>query len=151
MPLQRSPTSSLSTTNAQVQSEPDIPSKMDQEFESSFVAVRSKRLRTESPGDTDQFTEFKNEIKSMLSSWKTDQDSAFALWKSDQDSLFKKLVSDITEVKIKCNDIQKSNQELEKSLEFINKQYDEMQSSLKMLEREKKENRDCLLSLEVKI
>lgn len=152
MPLQRSPTSSNST--AQVQSEPDIPSKMNLEFESSFVSTRNKRLRIESQEgdtDTDKFTEFKNEIKNMLCLWKTDQDSAFATWKSEQDSMFKKLVLDITEVKSKCNDIQKTNQELEKSLEFINRQYDEMQSRIKALEREKKENRDSLLSLEGKI
>lgn len=151
MPLQRSPTSSTATTNAMAQSEPDIPSKMDQEFESSFVSIRSKRLRTESPGESDRFTEFTKEIKHMLSSWKTDQDSALASWKSDQDSILKKLVADITEVKIKCSGIQESNRELERSLEFITTQYDDLQSRIKVLEKDKKENRDCLLSLEGRI
>lgn len=151
MPLQRSPTQSSTTSGSQVQSEPDIPTKIGQEFESSFVCVRNKRLRTESPKDDDRFAEFKNEIKDLLKSWKTEQDSALASWRADQDLVLKKLVSEIGEVKVKCNDIQKSYQELEKSLEFMNGQYEEMQTRIQNLEKDKKENRECILALETKI
>lgn len=151
MPLQRSPTPSGPTMSFQVQSEPDIPSKIGQEFESSFVSVRNKRLRTESSKDDDRFEEFKNEIKTLLISWKTEQDSVLTSWKSEQDSVLKKIVSDISEVKVKCSDIQKCYQEFEKSLEFINGQYEEMQTRIKKLEMDKKENRDCIALLETKI
>ncbi|VVC86431.1 unnamed protein product [Leptidea sinapis] len=151
MPLQHSPNKSNASANKQVQSEPDIPSKVSQEYDSSFVSVRSKRLRTDSHSETDRLSELKDEIKNMLCSWKTEQNSALASWKNAQDSILKKLVSDLAEVKSQCNTIQKSNQDIERSLEFINKQYEELRLKMITLEKENKANRSSILLLESKI
>ncbi|CAG9790279.1 unnamed protein product [Diatraea saccharalis] len=151
MPLQRSPSYSSSPAGSRVQSEPDIPLKVGQDIDNSFVCVRNKRLRTESPEDNDRFSDFKNEIKSLLTSWKSEQDSILTSWKSDQDSMLKKLTSDVGEVKLTCSNIQKCNQELEKSLEFVSKQFEDMRTRTKKLEKDKKENQACILSLEAKI
>lgn len=134
-----------------MRSESDIHAMMELETEILFASNRQKRQRTDSPVDSDSLKDLHKEIIAMLQSWKAEQNSTFASWKAEQEKILKKLVTDISEVKEKCTNIEKTNMELERTLEFINKEYEDIKSRILVLEKDKKENRDCLINLEAKV
>lgn len=100
---------------------------------------RQKRPRAESSSPKNELADFKLEIKHLLTSWK-----------SDQDAILSKLVSDISELKALNSTIQKSNLEIEKSMEFMNIKYEEISNHIMSLEKERSESRKCILDLEKK-
>ncbi|CAG5032493.1 unnamed protein product [Parnassius apollo] len=71
----------------------------------------------------------KDELLSMLTNWK-----------KDQDLILSKLCSDIAELKQQNANIQSTNIEMEKALTFISTQYEDMNTKIINLERERKEN-----------
>lgn len=102
-----------------------------------YVSQRQKRPRETSE---ENFSDFKSEIKSILEDWKT-----------SQNSLLNKLVSEIAEIKQQNTHIKKSNEDIEKALEFINLQYEDMNNKITILEEERKEYKLYITELETKI
>jgi septal ring factor EnvC (AmiA/AmiB activator) len=140
--VQRTPPASPSkAANIQSQSESDS-SSIDKQEPSRKVTTRSKRLRMESSPhgpecDQTNFTEFKQELLSMFSTWRVEQSGTLS-----------KLVADVAALKTQCSEIHKSNLEIEASITFINVQFEEMKERITKLEIERNQNRDCLISLE---
>jgi hypothetical protein len=87
--------------------------------------------------DQTNFTEFKQELLSMFSTWRVEQSGTLS-----------KLVADVAALKTQCSEIHKSNLEIEASITFINVQFEEMKERITKLEIERNQNRDCLISLE---
>lgn len=86
--------------------------------------------------------------------WKSLEDKIMqmlASWRADQDSILNKITSDIIEVKKQTSDIQKTNTEIEKALDFMNSGYEKMRLAVECLEREKLEQRSYILELERKV
>ncbi|CAG9785623.1 unnamed protein product [Diatraea saccharalis] len=121
-----------------VASEGDICS-LDPENIFSYKSKRSKRLRTDNQNKNDEDS-LKDELFTMLSNWK-----------KDQDDTLKKLCSDITELKLQNSKIQSASMEMEKSMHFMSRQYDEIKDKLFSMERERKENMQYISILENKI
>lgn len=132
MPLQRSPTkamqnetinnSNLCTTESR--SNPDL----------NITTRNSKRRRLSGEEMEDQFKMFKEEIKEMISGLTTNQNARL-------DALEKH----IKEVKSQNTSIQKSNQDIESSVQFMSDQLKALETKIDNLEREKK-NVDIKLS-----
>lgn len=103
------------------------------------VSARNKRPRVDEtpPKDIQEFT---NEIKQMISAWK-----------SDQDKTLSKLVSDVSDLKTQCNQIQKSNLEIEKAMEFISDKYEEMRNHIEELKKEREDDKQMISNLEKQI
>ncbi|XP_046970587.1 uncharacterized protein LOC124537740 [Vanessa cardui] len=150
--VQRSPPSNSSTTNiTQTSSDSDIPTLItNSPYEDVNITMRHKRPRTCcSPGS--EYQDLKKEIQQMLHNWKTDQEAYFTKFCNDQTSTLNKLVAEMTEVKSQIHCIQKSNDEIEKTVVFINKQYDDIFKQLEILQKEKLSYRESILNLETKI
>ncbi|CAG5056332.1 unnamed protein product [Parnassius apollo] len=119
----------------QVSSESDI-SNIEPENPLNYVGRRQKKTRNEDQrkGIDDSL---KDELLSMLTNWK-----------KDQDLILSKLCSDIAELKQQNANIQSTNIEMEKALTFISTKYEGMNTKIINLERERKENYNYILSLE---
>ncbi|CAB3256566.1 unnamed protein product [Arctia plantaginis] len=102
--------------------------------EGTGVTARKKRPRVESPKtssnqDIDKILEtFKNEIREML-----------VTWKEEQNLVLNKLVTDITDLKLQCTTIQKSNSDIQEAMIYINKDYEEMRNKVALLGKEHEE------------
>lgn len=151
----RSPPQAIASNLMQVQSEPDIPTLgtlTDSDPALSVTSKRAKRTRNDTP--TNEFLDFKNEIKLMLNGWKLDLDAVLpqfnmiTTWKADLDIVLSKLNTNVTELKEKCSKIQLTNTEIEKSIEFLNNNFDGLQDKIKNLEKDRLEHRDCIAKLE---
>ncbi|CAK1599750.1 unnamed protein product [Parnassius mnemosyne] len=93
-------------------SDSDVSSIVPTPATPSYISKRNKRQRESSD---EQLSSFKDEIRNMLDEWK-----------NTQKSLINKLVSDIAEIKQQNIQIQRSNKEIEKALDFLNNQYEDM-------------------------
>lgn len=111
----------------ETQSEPDLSAVVSEPessvFDSINVTTRPlKRMRGEGRyPESDKF----EELKEMLQSWK-----------AQQDIILNKLVEEISEVKQQNLAIKKSNDEIEKSMLFLNENYEDMRTRLVTLERD---------------
>lgn len=130
--VQRSPQGSPSKS----QHENDQPAR---NASPSKVSTRNKRPRVDATPPKDN-REFTNEIKQILLEWK-----------SDQDKTLSRLVSDMSELKTQCNQIQKSNLEIEKAMEFMNDKYEDMRNHIDELNKERKEDKQLISNLEKQI
>lgn len=133
-------------TMPRVQRSPQVSPKSQQEKNQPErnasppkVSARNKRPRVDEtpPKDIQEFT---NEIKQMISAWK-----------SDQDKTLSKLVSDVSDLKTQCNQIQKSNLEIEKAMEFISDKYEEMRNHIEELKKEREDDKQMISNLEKQI
>lgn len=137
--VERSPPAAPSTTEKQQMFE--TPHKSNQqESEHSNVTARNKRLRPNFSPESEWTITFENKIMKLLNSWK-----------KDQDIMLNKLTSDIAEVKQQNIEIQNTNNEIEKSIEFINSGYENMRQLIERLDKERMEQRNYILELEKKI
>lgn len=100
----------------------------------SFISHRNKRQRLSSE---EQLASFKEEIKIMLDEWK-----------DTQNILLNKLVAELAEIKKQNTEIKHSNDEIEKSLIFMNNQYEEMRKKVDNLEGERKQHLLRIATLE---
>lgn len=103
----------------------------------SLVSQRNKRHRQSSE---ERFASFKEEIKAMLD-----------VWKESQNTLLNKLISEVAEIKRQNTVIQQTNEEIEKSLVFINQQYEDMKQKVETLETERKQHLLKIACLELAI
>lgn len=94
---------------------------------------------------------FKDEIKEILNTWKSEQDKYLQQVLKEQNVLMCKLSADITELKAQNMSIQKTNLEIEKSVAFINQQYEEIKGQINTLHRERKEYLFTIEELEKKV
>lgn len=103
---------------------------------------RQKRRRGEETGEISEHSlkSFREEMLSILKDWK-----------ADQDITLKKLCADVAEVKQQNVKIQQSNEDIEKAIDFLSKQYDNINAKVDTLERERKDNLAHIASLENKI
>ncbi|XP_022830836.1 uncharacterized protein LOC111359493 [Spodoptera litura] len=114
------------------------------------ITSRSKRPCPEfSPGN--ELQDFKREILELLSTWKREQEDRLNKFSQDQNSCLAKLVSEITELKLQNLAIQKSNNEIEKSISFINDRYDDMIRNVDILQKESQKQRDNVINLDIKV
>ncbi|CAG5032221.1 unnamed protein product [Parnassius apollo] len=103
-----------------------------------YVTQRTKRLRE--PCCEDIFLNFKEESKSMIKEMS-----------ESQNHILNDLTKDVAEIKIQNSKIQQSNQEIEKSLQFLSDQFDGMLVRVETLERERNEQLLYISSLEAKV
>lgn len=83
---------------------------------------------------------FKEEIRGMLRDWK-----------KDQDKTLQKLRSDVTDFKNQILKIHNTNIEIEKSMDFLTKQYEELKIVADKTEKEKLEREKYITLLENRI
>lgn len=115
-----------------------------------FVNTMSRSRLPHSAKQEGILSEFRQEIKELITSWKTDHSSLSKLV-SDQTALISRLASDMAELKVQNTNIQKSNSEIEKSMIFVTKQYEDIKNQNKILHDDLKRNRVYTESLEKKI
>lgn len=116
-------------------------------FESNITLRKKKNLKQNcsAQDQTDQrlcslFAEFKEEVKQMLETWK-----------SEQSKVLSKIITEVSDLKIQCQGIQKVNGEIEKSIEFINSKYDDMRNRLGNLENGQKGGEEHIKNLVTQI
>lgn len=132
-------------------SEPNLTTVGITDTPTNYVSnIRSKRFRNSS-GDVsfrDEFASFKDDMKRMFIALQTETmneiKSQFSSWKSDSDVRLTKLEDSLSI-------IERSNQDIEKSILLTSSQYDEIKQKSDKLEKECKEHRSYLISLEEKI
>lgn len=134
----RSPpaTPARETENPPIFSTPDI---FNNESETVNITSRPKRLRPDFSPEC-EWKNFEDKIMKLFTSWKT-----------DQQALLGKLTSELTEIKLQNAEIQKTNAETLKTVEFLSQDYDCIKKSLQKLERENSEQRNYILNLEKKV
>ncbi|KAJ8714488.1 hypothetical protein PYW07_003844 [Mythimna separata] len=140
--IQRSPPAGAGMRTQRVMSSPDI-STIENEPGHINISSRNKRFKPDSsPGQSPRSENetFEDKIMNLLTTWK-----------SDQDVLLNKLTSDINEVKLQNKEIQRTNIEIEKSIEHINLAYENMRQSVQKLEKERQEQRAYIIELEKKV
>lgn len=153
--MQRSPPSKTSNVNiTQALSDSDIPQMISSSPIDDDVNITTrhpyKRPRPCcSPGA--ELLKFKKEIHEMLKNWKTDQEAYLTKLCAEQSSSLTKLASDMVELKLQNQAIQKSNTEIEKNISFISQQYDDMLKQVESLQKENLTYKKSLLNLETKI
>lgn len=118
--------------------------------EQDFVNTMSRYRRPQLAEPESVLSEFKDEIKDMISTWKSDHSSLSKLV-SNQTALISRLVKDMAELKVQNGNIQKSNSEIEKSILFVTEQYEDVKSQNKSLQEELKKNSLYTESLERKL
>lgn len=94
-----------------------------QEFENSYFKHELDSLR--------------NELKGMLSQWRTEQNETLS-----------KLVTDIAELKEQFSQMRKTNEDLEKAVDFISHKYENVREKVEVLEKGIKGNKEILYTLE---
>ncbi|KAJ8715262.1 hypothetical protein PYW08_005243 [Mythimna loreyi] len=109
------------------------------EPETSNITSRSKRLRPDFSPEC-EWKNFESKIMKLFTTWKT-----------DQEALLGKLTSELTEIKIQNAEIQKTNAETLKTIEFLSHDYDCIKKSLQKLENENSEQRNYIMELEKKV
>lgn len=132
-------------------SEPDLTSIGVSETPTDYVTKhRAKRFRGMS-GDIsfrDEFLSFKDDIKQMFVKLQMDTmneiKTQFSSFKLETDAR-------LTKIEDSLKQIEKSNQEIDRSISFINKQYEDVKLKSERLERECKEHWAHIMSLEEKI
>lgn len=147
------PATPASTASSMVQSMSDsdiTQATASGPYDTVNITSRYKRRRQSfSPGS--ELLDFKQEILDMLNSWKAEEQANFLKFSQEQSSSLAKLFSEVAELKSQNLAIQKANNEIEKSINFINNQYEDMMKQINLLQKEKQLYRDCIQNLELKV
>ncbi|XP_013200662.1 uncharacterized protein LOC106143184 [Amyelois transitella] len=122
----------------QISSESDI-TNLDPEIPLNYLSKRMKRSRNDDHSTSEENIP-RDELLSLLTQWK-----------KEQDKVIDKLFLDIAELKKQNACIQSSSSEVEKSMQFLSKQYDELKNKLLEMEQERMENKRYISSLESQI
>jgi hypothetical protein len=116
----------------------------------THITTRTKRQRMEtSPPNTSTRSssdkdDLRNDLLNLLSNWKEDQDRRLDEWKTNLDATLSKLVSEVTYLKKECQEIKKTNMEIEKGMEFFNKVQEETGTKVKEIENSLKYNTNAI-------
>ncbi|CAH0406162.1 unnamed protein product [Chilo suppressalis] len=129
------------------QAQPDSDSSsLSLPDESRNVTVNSKYVHEDTPPQVnagtsqDNLQDLKKELllaMMMLGSWKTKKETNLS-----------KLLSDVAEFKTQCEEIQRSNNQIEDSITFLYAQYVEMKEKLRSIEMETITSKQCMMKLE---
>ncbi|CAH2087533.1 unnamed protein product [Euphydryas editha] len=156
--VQRSPPTVPCISLAQTQSEPDlmqVPNEAEPEKGTINVIPRCKRPRSElSPGKLHLATfkyELNMNLNDMFQKWQEAHEKNSFKIIENQNTILTKLVSDVNEIKLQNTQIQNLNQEIEKSMIFINEQYEDLKERISKLEKERSFLIDHNKSLENKL
>lgn len=87
----------------------------------------------------------------MLIAWKKKQELMFNSWREEQDATLSLLVRDIAELRSQCLQIQKENNELQQSMNFMNSTFEDALKIINLMEKEKVETAEKIRSLEQQI
>ncbi|KAJ8718458.1 hypothetical protein PYW08_002695 [Mythimna loreyi] len=138
----RSPPARSANTESilDTQSEPDLStnipiSRVIMDHSANITARPGKRFRSNESCEEreDKF----EQLKSMLLSWK-----------ADQDVILNKLIAEVAELKQQNLSIQKSNADIETSMRFTNALYEDMKARIETLELERQGFMERLCDLE---
>ncbi|CAH0405657.1 unnamed protein product [Chilo suppressalis] len=141
--VQRSPPSMSNINLAETQSEPDLSKSVLENKavdDSVNLPPRNKRPRTE-------VSPVKSDILDMIYT----RDANLMKLIENQNCVLNKLVADVAEIKSQNAQIQKTNQDIENSISFINQQYEDMKLRIEILEKERTELRNYTETLENKL
>lgn len=133
MPLKRTPPNSPAMEHCS--SEPTLVTMQTDEGNGGMpVTTQSRYKRKRSQEQLSQdLTDFKTEMRDMLTNWMKHQDS------------------ELSKIKYTLNEIKQSNADIEKSMSFISNQYEEMSNRVQTLSTECEKNRDYITFLEEKV
>lgn len=109
------------------------------EFEPTKVTSRAKRIRPEYSPEC-EWKSFEDKIMKLLNKWK-----------SEQDEILTKLTSEIKDIKVQNIEIQKTNAETLKTVEFLNSDYECIKKSLQKIEKENSDQRNYIAELEKRV
>lgn len=123
--MHRSPPPSSQEDNI-CRSEPDVSKASSQEF--ANISTRIKRRHPDAVDFEHQFTTFKDEIKSLLT-------SMFESWKKDQECTMSKIVREISEIKNQHGTIKEEIQNMEKSVDFMSTRCTDLDTKFSKLEQ----------------
>ncbi|KAH9640611.1 hypothetical protein HF086_000555 [Spodoptera exigua] len=98
-----------------------------------------------------EFQDLKHVLLEMLSTWKEEQEELFIKFSTDQKNTLSKLTTELTELKQQNLAIKKTNEEIEKAVTFISKQYDDIFKGCRFAEKENQAQKDYIQNLELKI
>lgn len=107
------------------------------------ITTRNKRTHAKSPKESEkpnlglELDSFKEELREMLSQWRSEQKDTLA-----------KLVVDMSELKEQCAQISTSNAELVQAVDFINHKYEDIKVTVDVLEKGVNKNSETLSALE---
>ncbi|KAG6439287.1 hypothetical protein O3G_MSEX000644 [Manduca sexta] len=142
--VQRSPQQSGNIS--ETHSEPNAASiqKSESATDRPNPSSRAKRLRREEPYLLSNEIE---QLKEMLVSWKNEQTAVLV----DHSKTLKTIMADMADLKTQSLQIQKTNSEIEKSIEFFNTKFEDVQHRIDELERERAFYKKALENLEFKL
>ncbi|XP_026330033.1 uncharacterized protein LOC113237639 [Hyposmocoma kahamanoa] len=106
----------------------------------SLITVRSKRPRSEVSPPSTTMEEFKTEMRNMMKSLI-----------SEQSAMLCRLSEDVSAIKIQNENIQKSNKEIEDSIDSIKNSCVELSSRINKFEKDRSDCQNGLLNLEKKV
>lgn len=119
---------------------PNPASEVDNISTPNNMTQRHKRPRPEdSPTKTD-FENFKDEITTM-----------FISWQEEQNTNIKKLIADMAEIKIQNSCIQKTNSDIETSIQFLSTQFDDVNKKIQVIEADLEQYQQKITFLEERV
>ena len=136
------PPKSSKSTNVSLTREPSYSDSEVIPSPQKNIASRNKRPRMEfSPNKPESSSNVSLEIiLNTLTAMKTQQEVTFA-----------KIFSEMTDVREKVHQIQKTNTEIEKSLEYIHNHYEDLKLQIMDLEKARDENAETINKLETQL
>lgn len=152
MPLKRTPPPRAALSNpgnpivlSKAKSDQDIsgPTETSSPIsnrEFSLVTQRSKRPRSEVSPPSTTMEEFKAEMRDMIISLISEQSASLC-----------RLTEDVSTIKLQNENIQKSNKDIEDSINSIKKSCAELNTRIDKIEKDRNDCRNTLLNLEKKV
>lgn len=138
----------------QSQSDPNVALLQSKSGQENNKQSRTKRPRSESSPINEFLSfkqEFKQEIEEMLTSWNTAHNDKITHVMEQQSTLLSKLIAEVCELKSQNSGIQKSFNEIEKSMNFISSQYEDITKKVENWEKERTKLTECVKTLDNKI
>lgn len=135
-----------STPQCEVQRSSSNPNICEMSPDPEFVNITkrsTKRPRSDS-SPSNELGDFKNEIRSMLTKWNSDQEATLKNFMS-------RITLELAELKAQNENLQRVKTEIEESASLMNVKYEEIRSRLVKLENERSEQHTYITKLEKKI
>lgn len=154
--LQRTPPpaedKNLTNTIQKSSSDIDIPQALggQEEHVNINILPRHKRFRSETSPNS-QLEDYNMDLRTLLKTWKKDQDEYVNKLYEQQSSMLTKLVAEIADLKLQNSTIHIVNQEIKESMELINFNFEDMRQQIATLKRENHAYKSCINDLENKI
>lgn len=116
------------------------------------VNTQSRRQRSRGDFSPNKvLVEHNLELKTMLKTWKQEQEDHVQKLVEQQTSALEALVVEIKVLKTQNSSIQTINQEIRDSVDFMNSKFEEMRQQMDSLKKENQAYKNCITSLERKV